>query len=178
MLRFLTDGLTRREWLRIGGLAIPGMTLPATAASRGAGPGFGRAKSVLLVFLSGGQSQLDTWDPKPNAPAEVRGEFRSIATSVPGTRVCEHMPNLARLADRYTIVRNVAHDDLDHGSACYLSLTGHFHAKKSANPPPAPNDLPTYGAVAGVLGAVAVMSAFLPAWRASRQDAAVALRAD
>src|SRR5439155_642817 len=83
---------------------------------------FGEARSVILVFASGGQSQLETWDPKPDAPEEIRGAFGSIATSVPGTRLCEHLPRLARLADRYTIVRSVSHDDGDHGSAAYLAL--------------------------------------------------------
>ncbi|HEV3024782.1 MAG TPA: DUF1501 domain-containing protein, partial [Pirellulales bacterium] len=110
-------------------------------------PGFGKARSVILVYTAGGQSQLETWDPKPDAPDAVRGEFRPIATSVPGTFVGEHMPRLARLADRYTIVRSLSHDDIDHGSACYLALTGRFHPRKSSNPPPRPTDDPTYGAL-------------------------------
>lgn len=109
--------------------------------------GFGRAKSVILIYASGGQSQLEMWDPKPEAPLEVRGEFRAIPTSVPGTFLGEHLPRLARLANRYSIIRSVSHDDLDHGSATYLALTGHFHPIKSSNPPPRPIDLPTYGAV-------------------------------
>jgi hypothetical protein len=143
VLRFL---LTRREWLRLGGLGLASL-----AAGRASGapvfPGFGKARSVLLVYTSGGQSQLDTWDPKPDAPEEVRGQFRPIATSMPGTRVCEHLPRLARLAHLYTILRSASHDDLDHGSASYLALTGHFHTKKSGNPPPRPTDHPTYGAL-------------------------------
>jgi hypothetical protein len=145
---------TRREWLRIGGLAGLGcLATPAvTRASdrvprRGRPPGFGRAKSVILVYANGGQGQLETWGPKPGAPAEIRGEFRPITTSVPGTFVSEHLPRLARLADRYTIVRSVSHDDLDHGSATYLALTGRYHPQKSANPPPRPTDFPTLGAV-------------------------------
>jgi hypothetical protein len=110
-------------------------------------PGFGKARAVILIFASGGQSQLDTWDPKPDAPAEIRGAFRSIPTAVPGVRLCEHLPQLARLANLYTIVRSVSHDDLDHGSAAYLALTGQFHPRKSSNPPPRPTDYPTYGAV-------------------------------
>src|SRR5215217_2202145 len=88
-------------------------------------PGVGQAKSVLVVFASGGQSQIDTWDPKPDAPAEVRGIFKPIATRVTGVRVCEHLPKVARLADRYCVLRTISHDDLDHGSACYAALTGH-----------------------------------------------------
>ena len=163
-LRFVIDdaisstGLPRREWLRIGGLTGWGLWAAAgcegsraraaeVASSETRPPGFGRAKSVIVLYASGGQSQLDTWDPKPDAPAGIRGEFQSIATSLSGVRVCEHMPQLARLADRYTIVRSMAHDDLDHGSATYLSLTGQFHPRKSSNPPPRDEDAPALGAI-------------------------------
>src|SRR4051794_11389337 len=89
VLRFIT----RREWLRIGGLGGLGVgPPPAPARSRAEPPGFGKAKSVLIIHASGGQSQIDTWDPKPDAPAEVRGEFRPIRTSAPGTLFCEHLP--------------------------------------------------------------------------------------
>jgi hypothetical protein len=158
-LRFI-DGLlppgghtTRREWLRLGGIAGLGLTA-ATPSARGAGrrpqgefPGFGRARSVVIVYANGGQSQLEMWDPKPDAPLEVRGEFGAIATAVPGTFLGEHLPLLARLANRYTIVRSAAHDDLDHGSATYQALTGRAHRKKSSNPPPSPADFPTLGAL-------------------------------
>lgn len=142
---------TRREFLRVGGLAGLGLLaqrrVAASPTAHGGGPGFGRARSVLLVFTGGGVSQLDTWDPKPNAPAEIRGEFSTIPTAVPGTRICEHLPQLARLANRYALVRTISHDDVDHGSASYLALTGQFHARKSSNPPPTVNDFPTYGAI-------------------------------
>ncbi|MDB5386533.1 MAG: hypothetical protein JWM11_2179 [Planctomycetaceae bacterium] len=161
MLRFFSggpptaDSLSRREWLRIGGLAglhwgllgknpRSGLAMPGTTS---AVPGFGRARSVILVYTSGGQSQLETWDPKPDAPLEIRGEFNAIRTSVPGTYLSEHLPLLAGMADRYAIIRSVSHDDLDHGSAGYLALTGQFHPTKSSNPPVRPNDMPTYGAV-------------------------------
>jgi hypothetical protein len=153
VLRFFTAGssrLTRREWLRIGAMGSLGLaTHPSAleASTQASGPGAGKAKSVIVVFASGGQSQLDTWDPKPSAPAEVRGAFGSIGTSVSGTRLCEHMPRLARLAHLYTILRTASHDDLDHGSACYLSLTGQFHARKTSNPPPRPSDHPALGAI-------------------------------
>src|SRR5262245_15923988 len=132
VLRFTFDPTspTRREWLRLGALGGLGLTAASLRGlPRASAPGSRQAKSVLVVFAAGGQSQLDTWDPKPDAPAEVRGIFRPIATRVPGTRICEHMPRLARLADRYAILRTLAHDDLDHGSACYLALTGHFHPR-------------------------------------------------
>jgi hypothetical protein len=99
------------------------------------------------VFTGGGMSQLDSWDPKPDAPAEIRGEFRSFPSTVPGTRLCEHLPLLARLADRFALVRSMSHDDFDHGSASYLALTGQFHPRKSSNPPPTANDFPTLAAV-------------------------------
>ena len=147
MLRFFD----RREFLRVS-LTTAGLASaarPVNAADRGnrVPRGFGRAKSVILVYASGGQSQLETWDPKPEAPLDVRGAFSSIATPLPGIRLCEHMPRLARLADRYTIVRSMSHEDLDHGSATYLALTGRYHARRSSNPLPSPTDYPTYGAV-------------------------------
>jgi hypothetical protein len=149
VLRFMLEEngrLSRREWLRVGGLA--GLGLLAGPSGRVlSAPGFGRARSVILVYTSGGQSQLDTWDPKPHAPVEIRGEFRAIRTSVPGTLVSEHLPRLAQLAERYTILRSLTHDDTDHGSATYLALTGQFHPRKSSNPPQRPNDAPTYGAI-------------------------------
>jgi hypothetical protein len=139
---------SRRDWLRLGIPAVLGTSGPGRAAPPASTlPGFGRAKSVLVVFTSGGQSQLDTWDPKPDAPAEVRGAFGTIPTSVPGFRVCEHLPRLAGLLHRVTVLRSMTHDDLDHGSACYLALTGQAHPRKSSNPPPKGTDAPALGAV-------------------------------
>ena len=136
---------SRRDLLRLGAPALLGaLGSPRPAA---AAPGFGRAKSVVVIFTSGGQSQLDTWDPKPDAPEEIRGIFRTTATAVPGLRVCEHLPRLAKLADRFAVLRTMTHDDLDHGSACYLALTGQFHQRKSSNPPPRPTDFPCLGSV-------------------------------
>ena len=153
--------MQRRNWLRsIGGagLALLGGIVrqrSVVAAERSASgtvvrqtsPGFGRAKSVLVVVASGGQSQLETWDPRPEAPLQVRGAFGAIQTSVPGTILCEHLPRLARLADRYAIVKSMSHEDLDHGSALYLALTGTYHARRSSNPPPRETDHPFYGCV-------------------------------
>lgn len=142
--------LSRRDWLRVGVPALLSATLPRVNAKPlpgGEGLGFGRAKSVVVIFTSGGQSQLDTWDPKPNAPEEIRGDFRTIQTTNPELRVCEHLPRMAALANRYCVLRSMTHDDLDHGSACYLSLTGQFHQRKSSNPPPRPTDFPALGAV-------------------------------
>jgi Protein of unknown function (DUF1501) len=155
MLRFvheqrLSSGrLARREWLRLGGLGLLGLAGRVASAEPvpEKPPGFGKAKSVILVFCNGGQSQLDMWDPKPSAPLDVRGAFRPISTAVPGVQFCEHMPRIAKVADRFTVVRSMSHEDLDHGSAVYLALTGHYHARRSGNPPISPNDVPTYGAI-------------------------------
>ena len=145
--------MSRRAWLRLSSLAGFGFAASGMTAERSSGPlassipGFGRAKSVILVFANGGQSQIDTWDPKPNAPLDVRGAFQPISTALPGVQFCEHMPRIARVADRLTLVRSMSHEDLDHGSAAYLALTGFYHARRSGNPDPSPNDLPTYGAI-------------------------------
>uniref|UniRef100_A0A7C2JZ34 DUF1501 domain-containing protein n=1 Tax=Schlesneria paludicola TaxID=360056 RepID=A0A7C2JZ34_9PLAN len=141
--------INRRRWLQLAaGVWGGGWGWRSAIAATGAKPaGFGRAKSVLFVVANGGQSQIDIWDPKPDAPREIRGDFASIATAVPGTRLCEHVPRLARLSDRFALIRSMSHEDLDHGSALYLTLTGQYHARRSANPPPSPNDWPTQGSV-------------------------------
>ncbi|MFO0905024.1 MAG: DUF1501 domain-containing protein [Pirellulales bacterium] len=152
--------LSRRDLLRLGTLAsltaagtkealhAPRSAAAATAAGDApARAGFGRAKSVILVFTSGGQSQLDMWDPKPTAPLDVRGAFAPIATNVAGVQVCEHLPRVAQTLDRCTLVRSMSHEDLDHGSAVYLALTGHYHPRRSSNPPPSNSDFPTLGAL-------------------------------
>jgi len=154
--------MKRRDWLQSAsnaGLGLLGSILPSRAAigldrisskavtNRENGPGFGRAKSVVVIIASGGQSQLETWDPRPEAPQEVRGAFGAIRTSVPGTLLCEHLPKLARLADRFAIVKSMSHDDVDHGSALYLTLTGQYHPRLSSNPPPRETDHPFFGCV-------------------------------
>ncbi len=93
-----------------------------------------RVKSVVVIFTSGGQSQLDTWDPKPNALEEIRGVFRTTQTKNPELRVCEHLPRLAALADRYCVLKSMTHDDLDHGSACYLALHRTVSPKEIVEP--------------------------------------------
>lgn len=144
---------SRREFLRLGGVGALGMLGTTNGAAVRASspersspvPGFGRAKSVILVYCCGGQSQIDTWDPKPDAPDVVRGAFQSIESSVPGTFVCEHLPRVAKCVDKLTIVRSMSHNDLDHGTATYLSLTGKYHKIRSGNPAPTPGDEPTVG---------------------------------
>ncbi|MBC7856592.1 MAG: DUF1501 domain-containing protein [Pirellulaceae bacterium] len=115
----------RRQFLRVGAAGVVGASLPfASGNVMGADAGSGRAKSVLLVLLSGGPSQLDTLDPKPDAPAEVRGEFSAIGTSVPGVKVCEHLPKLAQQMGRWSIVRSLAHREQNHLLATHVALTG------------------------------------------------------
>ncbi|MBC8350479.1 MAG: DUF1501 domain-containing protein [Planctomycetes bacterium] len=121
--------ITRREAMRVGGLATFGLSLPdllrlrsLQAASRSGGT-FGRAKRVLLLYLQGAASQLETWDPKPDAPAEVRGKWGAASTSVPGIQICDQLPKLASLADRMTIIRSMSHDYNNHSNA--YTLTGH-----------------------------------------------------
>ena len=96
------DGLSRRSFLRLGGLALGGLSLPQLLR---AGQKSHRHRSVIMVYLSGGLAHQDTVDLKPNAPAEVRGEFKPIATSVPGVQLCELLPRLARCADKVAILR-------------------------------------------------------------------------
>jgi len=122
-------GLDRRGLLRAATAGVVGATLPKvfSAASETTSDkpvGFGRAKSVLIVLLSGGPSQLDTLDPKPEAPAEVRGEFAPIATTIPGVTVCEHLPKFAQQTDRWSIVRTLAHREHNHLLATHVALTG------------------------------------------------------
>jgi Protein of unknown function (DUF1501) len=116
--------LTRRGVLRAaGGLGLAlGGGRPARAAPAPRGPEPIRA--CVLVFYYGGPSHLETFDPKPAAPAEVRGEYRSIPTAVPGVRVCEHLPRTARLMDRLALVRSVHHPMRNHNSAAAEALTG------------------------------------------------------
>src|SRR6516162_4799035 len=103
--------------LRAGSLGLLGLSLPdffrlSTARanqprSAAASKHFGRAKSVILIHLYGAHSQLETFDPKPDAPVEIRGELKSISSTLPGLRVCELLPNLARCADRITVIRSI-----------------------------------------------------------------------
>src|SRR5687768_5768544 len=91
-------GVSRRDVLRVGGLALAGLALPDLVRLRAAAPA-ARGKSVILVWLRGGPSHIDSFDMKPDAPAEVRGEFKPIPTNVPGLQVCEHLPLHAKVAD-------------------------------------------------------------------------------
>ncbi|HEY7424869.1 MAG TPA: DUF1501 domain-containing protein [Gemmataceae bacterium] len=149
----------RRTFLRIGGgLAITDVLLPSltpqgsaqalpTANPRSASK---ETRSCILVYLLGGPPHLDMWDLKPNAPAEVRGPFRPISTSVPGVRICEHLPRLARLARRYALVRSVSHNNHNHTPMIYYTLTGRPVEQPNQDNdvrPPQRTDFPHLGAV-------------------------------
>jgi Protein of unknown function (DUF1501) len=152
----LCDGVSRREVIQIGSLGLTGLALPQLLAARAAaatqtkpaGPG-GKAKSCILLFLMGGPPQHSTWDPKPDAPAEVRGEIGPLATKVPGMQFGELMPQLAAQADKLCILRAVSTGDNAHSSSGYYMLTGRPHVPmnaENANPGP-PNNFPNIGSV-------------------------------
>jgi uncharacterized protein (DUF1501 family) len=123
--------LSRRELLRAGGLGLLGLSLPQLLAAQEAG-GFGKAKACILLFMWGGPAQQDTWDMKPEAPAEFRGEFSPIRTNVPGIHVSEHFPELAKRTDRLCIVRSMTHENFDHLSSTHYLLTGEPPPKSTA----------------------------------------------
>lgn len=114
----------RRRMLQIGAAGVVGAALPMGSRVGAAESANRRAKSVLWIHLSGGPSQLDMWDPKPDAPAEIRGEFKTIPTAIPGVAVGEHLPRFALQADRWSLVRTLAHVEHNHLLATHVALTG------------------------------------------------------
>lgn len=123
----LCDGITRRELLRVGGLALGGLTLAdalrlRAGAASDARPA-ARGKSVIMIWLRGGPSHIDSYDMKPEAPPEIRGEFRPISTNVPGVQICEHMSRQARMMDKLAVVRGIRSNDLGDHTPHYI-LTG------------------------------------------------------
>ncbi len=155
------DGFSRREFLRVGGAGILGVSLADVLrlqASAASAPdsakgksGWGRAKSVILVFLQGGPSHIDIWDPKPDAPSNVRGEFKPIKSIVPGISLSEVMPLLARQMDKATLIRSMSYTPaglFNHTAAIYQMMTGYTPDRVSPSgqlEPPAPNDFPHAG---------------------------------
>lgn len=115
----LCDGITRRELLRVGALSCAGLTLADVLRSR-ASASPARNKSVIMIWLRGGPSHIDSYDMKPAAPAEIRGEFRPIATNIPGIQICEHMPRQARIMDRLAIIRGIKSNDLGDHTPHYI----------------------------------------------------------
>src|SRR3954466_5462349 len=155
------DGFSRREFLRVGGAGILGISLadilslqaradtaPDSARKKN---GWGKAKSVILVFLQGGPSHIDIWDPKPDAPSNIRGEFKPIRTNVPGIWLSEVMPMLAKQMDKATLIRSVSYTPaglFNHTAAIYQKATGYTPGRVSPSgqlEPPSPNDFPQAG---------------------------------
>ena len=136
------DGVSRRDFLRVGALGGLGLTLPALLRSEArAGERRGaRAKSVLLVYLGGGLTHHDSFDPKPDAPAEIRGEYKPISTCLPGVQVSEKMPLMAKCLDKISLVRSGSHNNDHHETATNWVLCGRFGS--------AFGDYPAMGAVA------------------------------
>lgn len=148
----LCDKISRRELLRIGALVPLGLSLPAMLAAREAaaettGGSFGKAKRCLMLYMWGGPAHQDMWDLKPDAPAEVRGEFHPIGTNVPGINIGEHLPHLARHMDKVALVRSVTHTDNNHSTSAHWMLTGHKHRLSAENFGASPNDFPHIGSV-------------------------------
>src|SRR3954469_22359249 len=129
MMSPMSKGIARREFLQVGfsgvlGLGLPGF-LAAQARAGAAKRRSPRARSMILVFLTGGLSHIDSFDMKPDAPDGIRGEFRPIDTNVAGLRVCEHLGALAQRADRWAVVRSLSHPNTNHLNATHQVLTGH-----------------------------------------------------
>lgn len=150
----LCDGLPRREFLRVCGLSLAGLTLPGLIQGRAAAEKSprSRAKSCIQLFMWGGPSQLETFDLKPNAPDGIRGQFQPIATKVPGTRISEHLPRLAGMTGQYAILRSVTHTGTNHGTSAYHMLTGHIHFSPGTLRHPTPNDFPSVGCAVSRFG--------------------------
>jgi len=156
----------RREVLRAGGIGL-GLLLPDWFRVRAAGPTpkgtFGRAKSVIILYLHGGHAQQETWDPKPEGPSPERGEFGAIRTSVPGVQISELLPQSARLVHKLALIRSLTHGNANHVQASLPALTGHEHppeAEARGDFPPSPTDFPSFGAVYSFLRP----GKGLPAW--------------
>src|SRR6476659_8256217 len=157
------EGPTRRELMRIGSLGLAGLHLPGFFLSQKAAlannipqkyagaRGVGNAKNVIMIFLQGGPSHIDIWDPKPDAPANIRGEFKPIKTKIPGTNIGEHMPMMAQALDKVTLIRSMSYTPnglFNHTAAIYQMLTGYPPHKVSPSgqlEPPSPADFPTAG---------------------------------
>jgi Protein of unknown function (DUF1501) len=155
--RSTCDGLTRRELLRVGGSSVFGVTLAnilrlgqARAGEDAAGPaGWKRAKSVILLYLQGGPSHLDLWDPKPTLPETMKSVFAPIESTVPGVQLTEAMPKLAQVTDKATLIRSMSYTPIglfNHTAAIYQMLTGYTADKVSPSgqlEPPSRRIFPT-----------------------------------
>src|SRR5207253_7566032 len=143
------DGMSRRSWLRIGGLALGGLALPEILRAEARSGQRNPAKGIIMVLLPGGPTHLDMFDLKPDAPPEIRGEFRPIATNVPGFDLCELMPRLARTADKLTVIRSLVGFRDDHHTH-WCSTGWESHPPMDSSPIVAgfpPGDWPSLGSV-------------------------------
>ncbi|MFI4874380.1 MAG: DUF1501 domain-containing protein, partial [Blastopirellula sp. JB062] len=151
-------GPTRRDLLRVGGSAFLGMTLgqamqmrEVSAASEAAGAGWGRAKSILMVYLQGGPSHIDLWDPKENVPDKVKSAFSTIHSKVPGIDLTENLPKFAQVTDKVSLIRSMSYSPnglFNHTAAIYQMHTGYTADKVSPSgqlEPPSPKDYPNFG---------------------------------
>jgi hypothetical protein len=149
-------GITRRDVMRVGGSAMMGMSLGGmlqaqAAESVGSGPGWNKAKSILLVYLQGGPSHLDLWDPKDDVPDNVRSVFKRIQSKVPGMDLTENLPKLAQITDKLTLIRSMSYTPVglfNHTAAIYQMHTGYTADKVSPSgqlEPPSPKDFPNFG---------------------------------
>jgi hypothetical protein len=152
MARRFCDGVRRRDMLRLGAAGLWGWNLSwpqilAAQEQAAIGKGSTRDVSVIILFLQGGLSTIDTWDMKPEAPVEFRGEFKPISTNVPGIQLCEHLPRLAGQMDKFSLVRSFGLSNSDHGPADHYILTGYrpgggFNGGLKPN-----NQRPAHGAI-------------------------------
>jgi hypothetical protein len=150
--------VTRRFAIQAGAVGLLGLgvdhlqALGRAVAADGAVPQVGRARSVIYIFLSGGLAQLDSFDLKPDAPEDIRGEFRPIETNTPGVRICEHLPELARRSHLWALVRSLSHPSNDHSAGHHIMLTGRSDLPAGFDPSrPKATDWPSIAAVAGAL---------------------------
>jgi uncharacterized protein (DUF1501 family) len=143
------SGLSRRKMLAtagMGGLSLPAfLQLRGVAAAQDAAPA-GKARSCIILYCWGGMSHLESWDPKPHAPADIRGTFVPIETATPGIQISEHIPLLARQTGRLAIIRSIHHDDSAHGRGMYWNVTGH-KPPRAGNIAPDRNDWPSLAAM-------------------------------
>lgn len=162
------QNFSRREALRLGGLGGLALSLPQMLASQAMADGnpaptFGRVKRVIMLYLHGGHPQQETFDPKPDGPSAVRGEFGAIGTSVAGVQFSEVLPQIAKRMHRLAIVRSMSHGNPNHVQASLPANTGHKHppGEKRGDFPPSEKDFPPFGAV---LNELRPTSGELPTW--------------
>jgi hypothetical protein len=139
------DGVSRRSFLKVGFLGLAGLSLADHLRLRARAAEQDRPTkdtAVILLYMPGGPSHIDTYDLKPGAPVEFRGEFKAVPTSVPGIQICEHMPRHARLMDRMAIVRSLTHTNASHGMATHWMMTGYVPTVETSD-----NQNPSCGSV-------------------------------